>query len=298
MDLTGQGGNDGNGGEEGNGTLFTEARDSVLGLVGGFGTLKAGKLPGLNQWVAMDQLIEALEPARQQVVNHALFDRLSNLDNVRYFIKYHVYAVWDFMAYLKALQRKVTCVDLPWRPNGNRLTRQLINDIVLEEENDRTPDGEFASRFETYREAMSRINADTDGIDGLLDRLHNGADLTTALQHPDVPDANRSFVETWNIARDRQPHRIAAAFTFGREDLIPDMFQLHVEELYEEAEDQLELYHYYLKRHMELNEEEHSPMSLRMPVQLCGDVGRRWAEAQEAAQQELTSRHRLWSSNT
>lgn len=52
MDLTGQGGNDGNGGAEGDdGSLFTQARDSFIGLGGSFGTLRVGKLSGLNQWV-------------------------------------------------------------------------------------------------------------------------------------------------------------------------------------------------------------------------------------------------------
>jgi predicted porin len=52
VDLTGQGGNDGNGGAEGdtNG-VFTAARDSYAGIAGGFGMVIAGKLGGLNQWL-------------------------------------------------------------------------------------------------------------------------------------------------------------------------------------------------------------------------------------------------------
>lgn len=51
VDLTGQGGNDGNGGSSNDGDVFTEARDSFVGLTGNWGTLRAGKLPGLNQWL-------------------------------------------------------------------------------------------------------------------------------------------------------------------------------------------------------------------------------------------------------
>jgi len=52
VDLTGQGGNDGNGGP-GNqsGGLFTNTRDAWLGLSGIFGTIHMGRVAGLNQWV-------------------------------------------------------------------------------------------------------------------------------------------------------------------------------------------------------------------------------------------------------
>ncbi|MDZ7645411.1 MAG: porin [Woeseiaceae bacterium] len=50
VDLTGQGENDGNGPGSTSG-LFTAARVSYLGVTGDYGTLRAGKLDGLNQWV-------------------------------------------------------------------------------------------------------------------------------------------------------------------------------------------------------------------------------------------------------
>lgn len=52
VDLTGQGGNDGNGGPAGEPShVFTAARDSYAGVAGGFGMVIAGKLGGLNQWL-------------------------------------------------------------------------------------------------------------------------------------------------------------------------------------------------------------------------------------------------------
>lgn len=50
VDLTGRGTNDGNGPGVNNG-LFTTARDSYIGLTGGFGTILAGRLGVENQWL-------------------------------------------------------------------------------------------------------------------------------------------------------------------------------------------------------------------------------------------------------
>lgn len=51
VDLTGNGTGDGNGGANSNGQIFTRARDSFVGLKGGFGTVLLGRLPALNQWL-------------------------------------------------------------------------------------------------------------------------------------------------------------------------------------------------------------------------------------------------------
>jgi predicted porin len=52
VDLTGHGDGDGNGGiPNNNGQIFTKARDSFIGLKGGFGTALIGRLPAVNQWL-------------------------------------------------------------------------------------------------------------------------------------------------------------------------------------------------------------------------------------------------------
>lgn len=51
IDLTGQGGNDGNGGAESSGQLFTKTRPSYIGFEGEFGKALIGHMPFLDQWV-------------------------------------------------------------------------------------------------------------------------------------------------------------------------------------------------------------------------------------------------------
>lgn len=51
VDLTGNGTGDGNGGANSGGQIFTRARDSFVGVKGGFGTVLFGRLGALNQWL-------------------------------------------------------------------------------------------------------------------------------------------------------------------------------------------------------------------------------------------------------
>jgi len=244
----------------------------------------------------LERLRETIDPVRREIIDHSLYEAIEDPADLRVFMKYHVFAVWDFMSLLTALQRAVTCVSVPWVPQGDTLARRLVNDIVLEEESDETPEGSFSSHFEIYREAMERAGADTKGIDQLLNAIRSGASLSNALARPAVPDAARSFVRvTDEVIRTGDTHRIAAAFTFGREGLIPQMFAAHVRKLSRETpDDSLELYRYYLNRHIELDDEEHGPMALRMIVQICGDDASRWRDAAEVAEWALEARKRLW----
>lgn len=51
VDITGNGTGDGNGSANSSGQVFTRTRDSFVGLKGGFGTVRIGRLPALNQWL-------------------------------------------------------------------------------------------------------------------------------------------------------------------------------------------------------------------------------------------------------
>lgn len=105
------------------------------------------------QWIGassgIEQLKEAVNLARHDVISHPLYGRLDDLTAVQTFMRHHVFAVWDFMSLLKSLQRSLTCVQVPWVPQGPTGSRRLINDIVLVEESDELAGG-FISHFELY----------------------------------------------------------------------------------------------------------------------------------------------------
>lgn len=231
---------------------------------------------------------------RAELVAHPLYRSLRSLEAVRTFMKYHVFAVWDFMSLLKALQRAVTCVEVPWVAQGNPEACRFVNEIVLGEESDEDGRGSYRSHFALYLEAMQDCGADTQPIRTFLDALRQGSDVSTALRQAGAPKFIREFVEhTLATATCGQTHRIAAAFFFGREDVIPDMFRALVEDLRRDFP-QLQRFIYYLDRHIEIDGDDHGPRALQLLTKLCEGHPTLEKEAEETAEASLRARQTLW----
>ena len=217
------------------------------------------------------------------------------MDSLRRFMEHHIFAVWDFMSLLKTLQRRLCCVEVPWLPAVDPLAARFLNEIVLAEESDADGRGGFASHFELYHRAMSRCGANTAGIDGLLSEIRAGKPVSIALESSMLPQCVRRFVQqTFDIIDGGKVCAIVAAFTFGREDLLPAVFQRIVDELNVEAEGGLEEFKYYLHRHIELDGDEHGPMANRLLQSICGSDESGWDAAEQAAVDSLKARRELW----
>ena len=91
------------------------------------------------------------------------------------------------------------------------------------------------------------------------------ADWATALARSGAPRAAQNFVRsTFECIEAGKLHVTAAAFTFGREDLIPDMFRGFIRDQDERLSGRLSIFRWYLDRHIEVDGDEHGPMALRM----------------------------------
>ena len=223
---------------------------------------------------------------KKDVVNHPLYNQLNTIEDVQKLMEIHVYAVWDFMSLLKGLQIELTCTTLPWKPIGNTKIRRLINSIVLEEESDVDSAGNPSSHYEMYLDAMKECGANTYEIDKFVNSVSD-------LNLPKVNTAIDSFLATtFDILNSGEAHKIAAAFTFGREDLIPDMFTAIVNDL--SKENKLDKFVYYLERHIELDGGEHGPLALELISNLCGEDKQKWKEVEETAIACLVARKELW----
>jgi len=245
----------------------------------------------------------ALATPRERLLQHRVYGLVVDAPTLRRFMCAHAFAVWDFQSLLKALQREVTCVDVPWLPAPDPEACRLINEIVLAEESDPAPGGGHLSHYELYLAAMHECGADTGPIEAFVDELRAGlaagrpaaAVIERALRLPGTPPGVRAFVgHTLELARSRAPHRIAAAFAFGREEIIPAMFQRLVASLDAGTPGAWSTLRYYLERHIECDGDEHGPAAERLLASLCGDDSRKWSEAADAARAALAARQRLW----
>lgn len=241
------------------------------------------------------QVLEAaVQPLIERLGEHPLFDSIRTLKDVRCFMEHHVYAVWDFMCLLKALQTTVTCTTVPWLPVGDAGSRRLINEICLDEESDELEGGQCFSHLELYLEAMKEAGARTSGPLAFIDSLRSGANVEEALKRTTVPTASRQFVQhTMAVIESKATHRIAAAFSVGREQAIPVMFTSMVNSI-ARGQPTLSIFRLYLERHIELDGDKHGPLGMRMLEQLCGKSRQAWQEATESAIAALQARERLW----
>ena len=238
---------------------------------------------------------ERIQPLREQLLDHPVYVRIGSLEALQVFMEHHVFAVWDFMSLLKALQQRFTCLSIPWIPPANRLACRLVNEIVLAEESDEDKQGGVASHFDLYHASMRQCGADTQAVHQLLEALQAGHGREEALGMAGIPEAARQFLEhTFEVIDSGDAAAIASAFTFGREDLLPDVFQQIVNELASQSDGPLDGFRYYLARHIELDGDEHGPLAHRLVESLCGSDEARWRAAEEAAVASLRSRLRLW----
>ncbi|MGB3802156.1 MAG: DUF3050 domain-containing protein [Lewinella sp.] len=243
---------------------------------------------------AIDQIFDQTQPLQSQLTGHRLYGKLKDIDDIRVFMERHVFAVWDFMSLLKALQNELTCTSLPWKPVKNPRTARFINEIVLGEETDVDRNGVAASHYELYLEAMEEVGASSQEIERLLAQINDLDTARAALQRADIGEGIKRFVDyTFQLISEGKTHKIAAAFTFGRESLIPELF---IEILNQSAEDKSRFPRlvYYLERHIEVDGDEHGPLSEAMVTELCGTDEQKWAEARDVAQEALRRRIGLW----
>jgi hypothetical protein len=234
-------------------------------------------------------------PWKVSLLEHPIYRQLDSLAALRLFMEHHVFAVWDFMSLLKALQRRLSCVEVPWLPAANPHATRVVNEIVLAEESDEDGHGGFVSHFGLYRRAMIGCGADTGTIDRFLADLGQGVSVREALVSVEVATCVRRFVgQTFDILEGGNLCAIASAFLFGREDLIPELFQRLVDRLNVETGGGLEDFRYYLHRHIGLDRDEHGPLAGELIGSLCGSDEDRWRIVEEAAVTALEARRDLW----
>lgn len=244
----------------------------------------------------VNEIKRSLFPFREKLNNHAIYENIKNLEDVKIFMESHVFAVWDFMSLVKYLQINLTNLQIPWTPKKTGSTVRLINEIVLGEESDFNEQSKSKSHFEMYLDAMKDINANTETISNFINLINDGLSVNQSLESCFVHKDVKKFVNfTFQTINSKRTHLVASLLTFGREEIIPDIFIKIVEEASLDGQDYSKL-KYYLNRHIEIDGEEHGPLALQMISEICGSDKSKWNEVQSIAIESLNHRINLWDS--
>ena len=244
--------------------------------------------------MSKDITAETIAGFSERLDNHPVYEAVKSIEDLQCFMEHHVYSVWDFMSLIKYLQSVVAPTRFPWTPRGDGNVRRFINELVLEEESDETMvPGEHSSHFELYQKAMQEIGASIEVSSAFIEQVqHTGID--SALSLPGIPDASRKFTrQTFEFLHDNRPHEVAAALALGREHIIPVIFRAILQRM-QVSEKHAPLFHFYLNRHVHLDEDFHAPLSLKLLNSLCGGNEVKIKEAINAAEVAVSARIEFW----
>ncbi|MBP9906949.1 MAG: DUF3050 domain-containing protein [Rhodoferax sp.] len=234
-----------------------------------------------------------------QLDTHPVYASVQTIADLRQFMAQHVYSVWDFMSLLKCLQGHIAPTTLPWKPRSSGEVRYFVNQIVVGEECDEgLPDADgqptHTSHFELYCQAMREIGADPEPAITFVN-LAAEHGLETALGKNIAPVAAAAFMrKTFGFIDSGKPHVVGAAFALGREHIIPNMFRALLARMGIDAQS-APAFHFYLERHIHLDEDFHAPLALRMVHELVDNNPKRLTEAKSAARQAVQARLKFWT---
>lgn len=216
-------------------------------------------MEGIGKFHNPEEEINHLVQRMEVMKHHRVFSMVKSLEDLRSFMEWHVFAVWDFMSLVKRLQNDFTCTTLPWVPPRNRKAARLINEIVLGEESDDTPDGHHLSHFDLYLAAMNEVDASTDKIEQFVEIVRAGGHFSAALTEIGAPEPVQHFVRsTLQTVYHGKTSQVLGSFFYGREDVIPQMFRSLLED-WSIAPEAAPMFRYYLDRHIELDADNHGP---------------------------------------
>src|SRR6476659_3954265 len=233
-----------------------------------------------------------------RLLDHPVYAEVASIEDLRRFMEDHVFAVWDFMSLLKRLQQDLTCTKVPWFPADNAKAARLINDIVIGEETDVDPDGSYVSHLDLYLRAMADVGASSRQFDRFRSLARVGTSIERAMVRTGVPPHVQAFVaHTMALAQSGSTEEVLAAFFYGREDIIPEMFSRLKKTLpgARKTNDPLRHFVYYIERHIELDGDSHGPMGRELLDGLVADSPQRLERARRAACSSIKARIGLWN---
>ena len=163
----------------------------------------------------IDNLLSEISETRNSLLKHSIYGKLNDIKSISKFMEIHVFAVWDFMSLAKSLQKNLTCVETPWYPTKDKVSRRLINEIVLGEESDIDQNNNPVSHFELYVESMNKIGSDTSKIHQFVNEIIETKSHIKAIEKCSIPNGISDFLNfTFDTIESNKPHIIASAVSY------------------------------------------------------------------------------------
>lgn len=249
--------------------------------------------PEVRRSDELDALRVELASVRDRLLTHPIYAAVDTLPRLRRFMCHHVFAVWDFMCLAKRLQRDLTSVGVVWLPPARPSLARFINGVVLGEESDVDPDGQASSHFDLYLAAMEEVGAPTKQAEAFLEALRRSTTVGEALAAAGASPPIEHFVtDTMRVVEHGTTLEVLSSFLFGREDLIPEMFSRILPQWAESR--QARGFAYYVRRHIELDGDDHGPAGLRALAEMAGEQPASWATVAAAARAAMHARIAFW----
>jgi hypothetical protein len=219
----------------------------------------------------------------QKNANHKVFSHLKNPEALRIFASVHCFCVYDFMFLAKALQHVIAPSGPEWKGHIiSPMATRAINEIILEEESDVDPEGGYTSHYDLYLKGMKEIGADFGPLLSFVESRD------TSILSEEIGD----FVDYHTkLAKSLNPMKIAGAFFYGRESLLPEVFESIVNIL---GDDQAPTLRYYFDRHIELDGRNHSELGEKIISELAERLGESEQVAIDAGVKSLEMRYKVF----
>jgi hypothetical protein len=144
---------------------------------------------------------------------------------------------------------------------------------------------------------MEDIGASTVQFDNFCSMVRSGVPVDASLTRSGAAQHVQRFVtHTMAVATKARTEEVLAAFFYGREDIIPEMFRRLLKTLYDARQDNnsLRYFIYYIDRHIELDGDSHGPKGRELLESLVANSSDKAERAMRAACGSIEARIGLW----
>ena len=242
-----------------------------------------------------NELAPLLELRCQKLKTHPVFEFVQTKEDLRYFMSWHAFAVWNFMSLAQRLQHELKSAHLPWTPPKSSPVARMLNDIVLGEESDVKMWGWHSSHIDLYLSAMKEVGANASQLEKFLGLISLKIEVNNALRMVKAPEAVQKFVLATNATvKNGSVSEVLGAFLYAREEAIPHIFNSRLAEWFDPIE-QAPNFMYYLKRHIALQGECEGSVAMELVNDLTRGLEDSLQKIQHASVMAIDQRLALWN---